>query len=59
MHERRVNCQDRPSMKYSMPHVFTKLRSNTFTFMATERPILSVSEVKRDVRLPVKEKKLT
>lgn len=45
-------------MKNSMPHVFTRLRSNTFTFMATERPILSVSEIKRDVRLPVKDKNL-
>lgn len=55
MQVRRVNCQDRRSIKNSMPHVFTKLRSNTFTFMATERPILSVSEIKRDVRLPVRE----
>lgn len=58
MQVRRVNCQDRRSMKNSMPHVFTRLRSNTFTFMATERPILSVSEIKRDVRLPVKDKNL-
>ncbi len=55
MQVRRVNCQDRRSIKNSMPHVFTELRSSTFTFMATERPILSVSEIKRDVRLPVRE----